>query len=103
MEELKIKQRMKELTQELKQYNYEYYILDNPTVDDIEYDSKMRELERLEKEYPMYQDPNTPTKQVGAFLKTELSHIPASICCTILCKSDKLFPVVTNTLEERNS
>ena len=75
MEELRIKQRMKELTQELKQYNYEYYILDNPTVDDIEYDSKMRELERLEKEYPMYQDPNTPTKQVGAFLKTELSSI----------------------------
>lgn len=75
MEELRIKQRMKELTQELKQYNYEYYVLDNPTVDDIEYDSKMRELERLEKEYPMYQDPNTPTKQVGAFLKTELSSI----------------------------
>lgn len=75
MEELKIKQRMKELTQQLKQYNYEYYILDNPTVDDIEYDSKLRELERLEKEYPMYQDSNTPTKQVGAFLKTELSSI----------------------------
>ena len=79
MEELKIKQRMKELTQELKQYNYEYYILDNPTVDDIEYDSKMRELERLEKEYPMYQDPNTPTKQVGAFLKTELSSITHAV------------------------
>ena len=79
MEELKIKQRMKELTQELKQYNYEYYILDNPTVDDIEYDSKMRELERLEKEYPMYQDPNTPTTQVGAFLKTELSSITHAV------------------------
>lgn len=75
MEELNIKQKMEELTKELKQYNYEYYVLDNPTVDDIEYDSKLRELERLEKEFPMYQDPSTPTKQVGAFLKTNLSSI----------------------------
>lgn len=75
MEDLNIKQKMEELTKELKQYNYEYYVLDNPTVDDIEYDSKLRELERLEKEFPMYQDPSTPTKQVGAFLKTNLSSI----------------------------
>lgn len=69
------KKRMQELTKELRQYNYEYYILDNPTVDDIEYDSKMRELERLEKEFPEYTDPDTPTKQVGAFLKTDLQQI----------------------------
>lgn len=70
-----IQKRMIELTKELKQYNYEYYVLDNPTVDDIEYDSKMRELEKLEKEYPEFQDPDTPTKQVGAFLKTDLQEI----------------------------
>lgn len=70
-----IQKRMIELTKELKQYNYEYYVLNNPTVDDIEYDSKMRELEKLEKEYPEFQDPDTPTKQVGAFLKTDLQEI----------------------------
>ena len=70
-----IQKRMIELTKELKQYNYEYYVLDNPTVDDIEYDSKMRELEKLEREYPEFQDPDTPTKQVGAFLKTDLQEI----------------------------
>ena len=70
-----IQARMQELTKELKQYNYEYYVLDNPTVDDIEYDSKLRELERLEKEYPEFMDADTPTKQVGAFLKTDLQEI----------------------------
>ena len=52
------------MTKELKQYNYEYYVLDAPTVDDIEYDSKMRELESLEKEYPEFIEINSPTKQV---------------------------------------
>ncbi len=70
-----IQKRMQELTKELKQYNYEYYVLDSPTVEDIEYDSKMRELEKLELEYPEFVDPTTPTKQVGSFLKTDLQQI----------------------------
>lgn len=70
-----IQERMQKLTKELKQYNYEYYVLDNPSVDDIEYDSKLRELERLEKEYPEFVDSDTPTKQVGAYLKTDLQEI----------------------------
>ena len=69
-----IQKRMQELTKELKQYNYEYYVLDAPTVEDIEYDSKMRELEKLELEYPEFADPSTPTKQVGSFLKTDLEY-----------------------------
>ena len=50
----KIKSRIKELTNLLRQYNYEYYVLDNPTVEDVYYDSLMKELERLEKDYPEY-------------------------------------------------
>ena len=48
-----VKKRMTELVNLLNQYNYEYYILDAPTVSDIEYDSLLRELEQLEKNIPM--------------------------------------------------
>ncbi len=70
-----IKERIKYLVNILNQYNYEYYILDNPTVADIEYDSLMRELQSLEEKYPEEVLPNTPTKKVGDFLKTDLGEI----------------------------
>lgn len=70
-----IQERMRMLVQLLNQYNYEYYILDNPTISDIEYDSLMRELEALEQEYPEYVLENTPSQKVGAFLKTDLEEI----------------------------
>lgn len=68
-------QRMEELVKILNQYNYEYYVLDNPTVDDVEYDSLMRELKSLEEKYPLDILPNTPTKKVGDYLKTDLEEI----------------------------
>ena len=67
--------RMEELVKILNQYNYEYYVLDNPTVDDVEYDSLMRELKSLEEKYPLDILPNTPTKKVGDYLKTDLEEI----------------------------
>lgn len=67
--------RMEELVKLLNQYNYQYYVLDEPTVDDVEYDSLMRELKNLELKYPDDILPNTPTKQVGAYLKTDLEEI----------------------------
>lgn len=75
MNQIQIKERIKYLVDILNQYNYEYYILDNPTVDDVEYDSLMRELESLEKEFPNFILPNSPSKKVGAFLKTDLDEI----------------------------
>lgn len=70
-----IQERIKYLVNILNQYNYEYYILDNPTVEDIEYDSLMRKLQALEEKYPEEILPNTPTKKVGDFLKTDLEEI----------------------------
>lgn len=67
--------RMNELVKLLKQYNYEYYVLDNPTVSDLEYDSLMKELERLETMYPAHALPDSPTKKVGDYLKLELEEI----------------------------
>ena len=46
------KERVQELTKLLEQYNYEYYVLDNPSVPDSEYDKLMNELIEIEKQYP---------------------------------------------------
>ena len=59
------KQRIEELTQILIQANYRYYVLDDPTMPDFEYDRLLRELELLEAEYPEFAFPDSPTKRVG--------------------------------------
>ena len=58
-------ERMQELAQLLTQANYRYYVLDDPTIPDFEYDRLLRELEDLEKEYPEHAQPDSPTKRVG--------------------------------------
>lgn len=59
-----LKTRIKELADELNRYAYEYYVLDNPSVEDIDYDKKYDELKRLEKETG-YILPYSPTQRVG--------------------------------------
>ncbi len=71
----KVKQRIQELTNLLRQYNYEYYVLDNPTVEDVYYDSLMKELESLEKDYPEYKSSDSPTQKVGDYLQTDLKEV----------------------------
>ena len=57
------KDRIDELTRKLTQANYEYYVLDNPTMLDFEYDAALRELEELEKAHPEYARPDSPTRR----------------------------------------
>lgn len=59
------KQRMDALAAELNQHNYNYYVLAQPTISDYDFDIKLKELEALEKEYPEYQDEDSPTQKVG--------------------------------------
>lgn len=59
------KARIDALTQELKAYNYQYYVLANPAVSDLDFDLKLKELEALEREYPEWTDPDSPTQKVG--------------------------------------
>ena len=59
------KDRIVELTSLLTQANYRYYVLDDPTMPDFEYDRLLRELEDLEKAYPELAAPDSPTKRVG--------------------------------------
>jgi len=59
------KQRIQELTQLLTEANYRYYVLDDPTMPDFEYDRLLRELEILEQAHPDLALPDSPTKRVG--------------------------------------
>ena len=60
-----IKKRVEELTKILNDANYNYYVLDNPTITDQEYDKYIRELEGIEEEYPEFASDVSPTKRVG--------------------------------------
>ena len=59
------KDRMIELSNQLTEANYRYYVLDNPTMQDFEYDRLLRELEELERAYPEFALADSPTKRVG--------------------------------------
>ena len=59
------RERVAELTKLLTEANYRYYVLDDPTMPDFEYDRLLRELEILEKENPELQTPDSPTQRVG--------------------------------------
>jgi DNA ligase (NAD+) len=72
---MEIRQKIFELTEQLNRYRYEYYILDNPTISDVQYDSLLRELEKLEEQYPEYIMPNSPTKEVGYYENGVLAKI----------------------------
>ena len=57
--------RIEQLRRELNEHNYNYYVLDNPTITDFEYDRMLRELENLEAVYPDLITPDSPTQRVG--------------------------------------
>ena len=60
-----IKGQILALRKVLHDHNYRYYVLDEPTISDYEFDQSLRELAALEKQYPEYYDPNSPTLRVG--------------------------------------
>ncbi len=61
-----ILKRIEELRKEINYHNYRYYVLDAPVISDEEYDALMRELKRLEEQYPETITPDSPTQRVGA-------------------------------------
>ncbi|HEV2037027.1 MAG TPA: hypothetical protein VGQ96_00350, partial [Candidatus Eremiobacteraceae bacterium] len=58
--------RVAELRELLDRYNYEYYVLDSPTISDAEWDTLFRELASLEEQHPELRTPDSPTQRVGA-------------------------------------
>nr|WP_321245094.1 NAD-dependent DNA ligase LigA [uncultured Psychroserpens sp.] len=62
---MSIQQKIEGLRDELRQHNYNYYILDNPTISDYDFDIKLKELQSLEEAHPEFYDANSPTLRVG--------------------------------------
>ncbi len=60
-----MKKYMEELVKKIEQHSYDYYVLDNPTISDFEYDRLIHELMDLEEKYPEYKINNSPTERVG--------------------------------------
>src|SRR6056297_1538957 len=56
------------LREELREHNYNYYVLDNPTISDFDFDMKLKELQRLEAEHPEFYDESSPTIRVGGMV-----------------------------------
>jgi len=60
-----IKDTIQSLRDELREHNYNYYVLDNPTISDYDFDIKLKELQTLETAHPEFYDANSPTLRVG--------------------------------------
>jgi len=73
---MEAKERVEELRKTLERYNYEYYVLDNPTATDAEYDRLMQELIALEKANPDLLSPLSPSQRVGGMVQEEFKKIP---------------------------
>ena len=60
-----IQQQIKTLSEELRQHNYNYYVLDNPSLTDYDFDIKLKQLQELEAKHPELVEVNSPTQRVG--------------------------------------
>ena len=60
-----IQNTIQELREELNQHNYNYYVLDTPTISDFEFDLKLKQLQELENKHPEFFDENSPSQRVG--------------------------------------
>ena len=60
-----IQNTIQNLREELNQHNHNYYVLDQPTISDLEFDVKLKQLQDLETQYPDFFDENSPTQRVG--------------------------------------
>lgn len=79
MEHIQAEQRIRELSALLEQYNYEYYVQDNPSVDDHMYDMLMHELAELENEFPDLLSPQSPTQRVGGNASNDFTKVAHSV------------------------
>lgn len=68
------KEKIIQLRKELEEHNYNYYVLNHPTISDFDFDMKLKELEKLEKDYN-YFDPNSPTQRVGSDISNDFEQV----------------------------
>ena len=73
---MNIEEQINQLRQELRDHNYNYYVLDNPTISDFDFDIKLKELQALEGAYPEYHDADSPTLRVGGEVTKNFQTVP---------------------------
>ncbi|MCK0159824.1 NAD-dependent DNA ligase LigA [Allomuricauda sp. F6463D] len=71
-----IQQKINSLRNELREHNYKYYVLDEPSISDFEFDMKLKELQKLETEHPEFYDPTSPTLRVGGMVTKNFETVP---------------------------
>jgi DNA ligase (NAD+) len=69
------KARIQELTDQINEHNYRYYVLARPVITDYDFDMLLEELGRLEKEFPEFESPDSPTKRVGGEVTKEFRQV----------------------------
>ena len=69
------KERILQLRKTLHEHNYRYYVLNQPTIDDVTFDQLMHELQELEARHPELADPNSPTQRVGSDLNSDFQQV----------------------------
>ena len=73
---MSIQETIQALRDELNQHNYNYYVLDNPTISDYDFDIKLKELQDLENKHPEFFDENSPTQKVGSSVINKFQTFP---------------------------
>jgi DNA ligase (NAD+) len=73
---MNIEQQITQLRDELREHNYNYYVLDSPTISDFEFDQKLKLLQKLEAENPQFYDANSPTLRVGGEITKNFETVP---------------------------
>ncbi len=66
MNAAEVKKRIEQLSREIEDHNYKYYVLSQPTISDKEYDDLLKQLIKLESDFPQFKDINSPSQRIGA-------------------------------------
>ncbi|MDE7438375.1 MAG: NAD-dependent DNA ligase LigA [Muribaculaceae bacterium] len=72
---MSVKENIDRLRSEINRHNHNYYVLNAPEISDKDFDMLLKELEALEKEYPEFADPDSPTQRVGSDLTKGFEHV----------------------------
>jgi DNA ligase (NAD+) len=75
MKPSEVKERIEKLRKEINEYNYKYYVLNQPVISDFEYDILINELDTLEKKYPDFYSSDSPTQRVGSDITTDFKQV----------------------------
>jgi DNA ligase (NAD+) len=79
MTDQEAKARIEELTKELHQHNHRYYVLNAPSISDYDFDMLLKELQKLEGEFPQFADDNSPSKRVGGDITDKFEKVKHDI------------------------